>query len=201
MTGPLSLGHARPPAPSTSRALAGDLRRLRIRLTAWYVAVFAVILAGFGGSIFLAVTSEVSRAVDRSLADAAQDIMGAARIQHAETSSPAPHLDALDELRIPGRRLYLFDARGAPVHPDSAPPWLGVEARLAAARGTVVDEQDVPGGATWRFHAEAFVLGGRRYVAVAVGDAPEIDEQYPGLLLRFALAAIFALGAVAIGGW
>ena len=201
MTGPIWRRRRQRRSPSPSQALTGELRRLRIRLTAWYVAVFALILAGFGGGVLLAVTDEVSRELDRSLASAAQEIMRAARIREVESTAPSGHLDALDELRIPGRRLFLFDGRGGLIHPDSAPAWLAAEARLAAARGGVVDERDFTENVTWRFHAQRFVLDGQSYVAVAVGDAPEIDEQYPGLLLRFGLAALLALGAVAIGGW
>ncbi len=177
------------------------LHRLRIRLTAWYVGVFALILAGFGGAVFLAISSEASRELDRSLGRAAQDVMRAAAIRRAEAASPGPHLDALDELHIPGRRLFLFDARGAPVHPARAPRWLADMARRALARGVVVDEHDLPDEVTWRVHAERFSLASQTFVAVAAGDALELDQQYPDLLFRFAVAALLALGAVALGGW
>ena len=177
------------------------LHRLRFRLTAWYVAVFALILAGFGGAVFLAIGSEASRELDRSLARAAQDVMRAAAIRRAEAASPGPHLDALEELHIPGRRLYLFDARAAPIHPALAPAWLVAMAHRALAQGTVVAEQDLPDQVTWRVHAERFTLAGQTLVAVAAGDALELDQQYPDLLFRFAIAALLALGAVALGGW
>ena len=127
--------------------------------------------------------------------------MRAAAIRRAEAASPGPHLDALEELHIPGRHLFLFDGRGAPVHPAHAPAWLAGMARRALLHGVVVDEQDLPDEVTWRVHAQRFTLGGQTLVAVAAGDALELDQRYPDLLFRFAIAALLALGAVALGGW
>ncbi len=177
------------------------LRRLRIRLTAWYVGVFALILAGFGGAVFLAISSVTSRELDRSLARAAQDVMRAAAIRREEAASPGPHLDALDELRIPGRYLFLLDGRGASIHPARVPVWIVDVARRALRQGVVVEERHVAHEVNWRVHAERFTLGGQTLVALAAGDALELDDQYADLLLRFTVAAILALGAVALGGW
>jgi signal transduction histidine kinase len=165
------------------------------------VGVFALILAGFGGAVFLAISAEASRELDRSLARAAQDVMRATAIRKEEAASPGPHLDALEELHIPGRSLFLFDGRGAPVHPARVPAWLADMARRALRQGVVVDEQDVADEVTWRVHAERFTLGGQTFVALAAGDALELDQQYFDLLFRFAVAAILALAAVALGGW
>ncbi len=179
-----------------------ELARLRVRLTAWYVGVFALVLAVFGASLFYVLTRQISSQLDESLQDAAEELQRAAAIRVRE-GPPGPHqVDALDELRIPDRRLYLFDARGRLIHPDSAASWLYALADSAARRGAMLSEHDLSEGVTWRAYAMPFRLSdGQRYVGITTADEVEIDHQYPGLLLAFGSAAILALVFVGLGGW
>jgi len=111
-------------------------------------------------------------------------------------------VDALDELRIPDRRLYLFDKTGRPVHPDSAAAWIRQLATAALGRGEILAEYDISKDVTWRAFAKRLRLsGGRDYVAIATADVVEINHEYRGLLMAFGLAAILALALVGVGGW
>ncbi len=179
-----------------------ELNHLRVRLTAWYVGVFALVLAVFGAALFYVLTRQISSRLDESLQDAAEEVQRAAEIRIRE-GPPAPdRVDALDELRIPDRRLYLFDAHGRLVHPDSAAAWLYALADTALRRGEVSSEHDLSDGVTWRAYARKFRLSdGNDYVGITTADEVEIDHQYPGLLLAFGSAAVLALVFVGLGGW
>ncbi len=179
-----------------------SLRRLRIRLTAWYIGVFAVLLVAFGSALLWVIAAEASGELDRSLRKAADAIVSAAEVRAREGRPGPGQVDALDELRIPDRSLYLFDHTGRLLHPDTASVWIGRIAREAAGEGPRLVERDLPGGHTIRLYAAPVVLStGERRVVAAGGEALEIDHQYPGLLLAFGAAAAVALLLAGIGGW
>ena len=178
-----------------------ELRRLRVHLTAWYVGVFALVLAVFAGALFWVLTRQISTRLDESLDDAVKELQRAAEIRIREGPVEPGRVDALDELRIPDRRLYLFEADGRLVHPDSAPSWIRRVASSAHA-APVLTEHDVSTGSDWRVYARSFRLSdGRDYVGVATANMVEIHRQYPGLLVAFGSAAVLALALVGIGGW
>lgn len=178
------------------------LRRLRIRLTAWYIGVFAVLLLGFGAALLGVIAEEASSQLDRSLRKAADAIVAAAEIR-AHEGAPGPgQVDALDELHIPDRALYLFDGAGRLLHPDTAAGWVLELARTTVESGPRIVEVDLPDDGSERAYAAPVTLSdGARRVVVAGGEALEIDHQYPGLLLAFGGAAAAALLLAGVGGW
>jgi signal transduction histidine kinase len=179
-----------------------ELDRLRVRLTAWYVGVFALVLLVFGGGLFYVVTREISADLDESLQDATEELARATEIRQREGPPGPGRVDALDELRIPDRSLYLLDAGGRPIHPDTVPPWLQSIAVQAARGGPLIVEHDLTTTTTWRAYATPFQLpDGEHYVAVAAADVVELQHRYPALLLAFGAAAVVALLLVGLGGW
>lgn len=179
-----------------------ELKGLRVRLTAWYVGVFALVLAVFVGALFYVLTRQISARLDDSLADAVDELQRAAEIRIREGPPDAHRVDALDELRIPDRRLYVFDDAGRLLHPDAAPAWIRTLAAEALAGGEQLAEHETANDSTWRGYARRFRLtDGREYVGVTAANIVEIDREYPGLLLAFGLAAVLALGLVGVGGW
>lgn len=178
------------------------LRRLRIRLTAWYIGVFAVLLMGFAGALLWVIAQEASSQLDRSLRKAADAIVAAAEIRAGEGVPGPGQVDALDELRIPDRALYLFDDAGRLIHPDTASTWVARMAGAAADSGPRLLERDLSEAHTVRLYAAPVVLStGERRVVAAAGEALEIDHQYPGLLLAFGGAGAVALLLAGAGGW
>ncbi len=179
------------------------LRRLRLRLTAWYIGVFAILLLGFGSALLWVVARESSRQLDRSLHAAADALVAAADIRAREGAPGPGQVDALDELRIPDRSLYLFGPDAALLYPDTASAWVRDLARAVAAGGGAREaEVDLPEGRTARaFAAPVSLDGGEPRIVVASGEALEIDHQYPGLVAAFAAAAAAALLLAGIGGW
>src|ERR1041385_6403991 len=104
-----------------------SLRRLRIRLTIWYAATFLVILALLGVGMFATITARFDRDLDLSLADAATQLSSRARERGVAA--------AVDQLRIPERRLVVADSTGTPVAGEPLEPWLRTLAARAVTGG------------------------------------------------------------------
>ena len=177
------------------------LGRLRVRLTLWYAATLALILLLLGAGLFLAIGTQVSRRLDASLVSATEAIKGATHDLEAEQAAGGA-ADAVEELHIPDRELFLFDANGQPITPTQADTWIVDAARAAATNGTVDAEHVISGRHPRRLHAERFTGGsGKAYVAAAVADRPNLREQYASLIGIFGAAALAALLLVAGGGF
>src|SRR5437660_219711 len=112
------------------------LTRLRLQLTLWYVGVFALILALLGGGLFVAIRRQISHQLDASLGGATAALMQAARTREVERAQArGPVADAVEELHIPDRALYLLDDAGRPITPMHAAGWIQEAARVAAREG------------------------------------------------------------------
>ena len=179
------------------------LARVRWRLTAWYVGILLSILGILGGGLYLAVRHRISKQLDVSLHAATAALIHAARIREAERATAKGVIaDAVDELHIPDRSLYLFAAGGTPVRPAAAPGWIREAAREAEQAGTSDRDFESPQDHLVRLHAERFVgADGRPYVAVAMADRLELEDEFASLIRAFIAAALIALVLVAGGGY
>ena len=177
--------------------------RLRLRLTIWYVATFGLIVLLLGAGLFAVIRYQLSQQLDASLRSATQELVRAARIREVEAAAARGRtIDAVDELNVPDRTLYLLDSHGNPVKPDTVSDWIGSAARQAARVGQITVERDTPNDATLRLHALRFRLAsGHTLVAVAVADQVELEDRYADLIAAFAAAAFAALVLVAAGGF
>lgn len=178
------------------------LGALRLRLTAWYASTFLAILLLLGAGLFVAVRRQISDQLRDSLRAATAELIRAARTREAESASAhGAVVDAVEELRIPDRALYLLDAAGAPVKPEDAPPWTRELARRATPAG-VDGEEDAGRDDVLLVHAERFRLAsGDEMVAVAAANQVELEDRYATLIATFGGAATIALLLVAAGGW
>jgi signal transduction histidine kinase len=178
------------------------LSALRKRLALWYLLTFGTTLVLLAGALFVVIRRQISRELDVSLTAAVHELVRAAHIREIERASVhGPLIDAVDELRIPDRQLFLLDPSGKPVRPDSAPEWVRSAARHAARTGSVNDEYE-SGERTFRVHAERFRLtaGDSVRVAVAVADDVELEDRYASMIAAFGGLALAALLLVAAGG-
>jgi hypothetical protein len=170
------------------------LARLRVRLTLWYAATFVVILLLLGIGVFVAIEVQVARRLDVSLSAAAAAIMRATRDWEAERTA-GQTADAVEELRIPDRDLYLLDVQGHPITPSQADAWVTSAAVAAARSGRVDTTHRIVGRREQQLHAERFTApSGTPYVAVAVAERPGIADQYGWLIGTFGAAAVLLVG-------
>lgn len=188
---------------TSSRGGIQRLVRLRLRLTIWYVATFGLIIVLLGGGLFVVISHQISQQLDDSLLGATQELVRAARIRELEQASVRGRLiDAVDELNIPDRTLYLLDARGRPLKPATVQPWISDAARRAGQTGQVTVQRNMPDDKTLRLHALRFNLAaGQQLVAVAVADQEELENKYADLIGAFVGIAFLALILVAAGGF
>jgi signal transduction histidine kinase len=188
---------------SSSRSGIQRLVRLRLRLTIWYVATFGLIILLLGTSLFAVIRYQISHQLDDSLTSSTEELARAARIREAEARSARGRVvDAVDELTIPDRALYLLDTLGGAIKPDTAAEWIRAAAREAAKTGQSSVQMDTHDDETLRLHALLFKLAsGRRLVAVAVADQVELEDRYADLIAAFGGVALAALVLVAAGGF
>ena len=176
--------------------------RLRRRLTAWYAFTFGVILLLLGSGLFVAVRHQFAAQLDRELRSATGALARAARIRETERGATGQVMDAVEELHVPDRTLFLLDTAGRPLTPDSAADWVRNAARSAAALGAADVEHELPGDIRLRLHAERFTLrDGTPLVAAAAADRVELEDRYAWLIAAFGAAAVLAVVLVAGGGW
>jgi signal transduction histidine kinase len=178
------------------------LVRLRLRLTIWYVATFGLIILLLGAGLFVVISRQLAQQLDDSLRSATLELVRAARIREIEAGARGRVIDAVDELNIPDRVLYLLDPQGNPVKPAKVDDWIRRAARRAATAGQITVQSDTPDDKTLRLHALRFTLAsGKQLVAVAVADRVELEYRYADLITAFAGVAFAALVLVAAGGF
>jgi signal transduction histidine kinase len=174
------------------------LARLRLQLTAWYAGTLGLILVLLGAGLFVVIRSQIASQLDHSLEGAARELMRAAGIREVEAvSAKGQVVDAVDELRIPDRVLFLLDSAGGPLKPAAVDPAILAAVRAGPPRRAVhVRDKEL------RLFAERFTTpGGSSYVAVAVADNAELEDEYAALIAAFAGAAFMAVLLIAGGGY
>jgi signal transduction histidine kinase len=189
---------------TSSRQGLQRLVRLRLRLTIWYVATFGLIIILLGAGLFGVITYQISQQLDDSLRGATSELVRAARIRELEetTVRRGRVIDAVDELNIPDRILYLLDLEGRPVKPAKVDAWVVEAAKTAGKVGQITVERDMPDDKALRLHAMRFKLAsGQQLVAVAVADQEELEDKYADLIGAFVAIAFLALVLVAAGGF
>lgn len=178
------------------------LARVRTRLTFWYAGTFTVILALLGIGLFVTLRTQLSRALDDSLSAATLELTRVAGSREFQSAGDSALLDAVDELRIPQRTLYLLDAKGHPLVPTEADPWIQQSALDAAKAGISNSRYDTPDDRTLRLEARRFQdAHGRTLIAAAIADQYELEDRYTALIGAFTAAALIAIVLVGFGGW
>lgn len=169
--------------------------KLRRTLTFWYVGVFALILGGFGATVYGVIAWQIAANLDRSLA---ATVEAAGRLV-AEGQGDAGVL--IGQLS-PGRRVRVLweGESGASSAPDEA--WVTEALRRALTDGSVRVRHESDDDRTWHLMGRTLDSGtGRRVAVVAWSPAVEIEDAYPGLVAALLLAGLASLGLVAVGGW
>jgi hypothetical protein len=170
--------------PIRTTSVVRPLAALRVRLTLWYAATLFGILLLLGGGLFVTVRNQFAEQLDKSLAQATTEIERAARIREMETASARGQVvDAVEELRIPDRTLYLLDDHGAAVIPKQVPAWIADAALRALKSGEVNEDHQLDDEHALRIRAARIQLAsGATMVAVAVADKVELEDRFASLI-------------------
>jgi signal transduction histidine kinase len=170
------------------------LARARRRLALWYVGVFTLILAGFGGAVYTVVNRQMLRGIDRSLERTVDQ-----RTRWV-LARRAPTLTAQDSA-LYERRVVVFNAQGEPFSPAEAEPWLRDFAARVLKDSILKHRVRTPDGKEWQLYGKRVrSTAGRTWATVAVADIAEVRDRFPSIVTGFAASAVFALLLVAIGG-
>jgi signal transduction histidine kinase len=182
--------------------LTNNLVRLRWKLTAWYAVTLGTIVVLLGAGLFTAIRKQISAQLDASLVTAAEAVESATSIREAEESvASGAVMDAVGELRIPDRGLYLFDSKAQPLVPSSAADGIARAAARALRDSVVLVTLHQPNDHHLRVYARRFRSRKHRiYAAIAVADQLELEDQYAALIVAFGAAALVALVLFAAGG-
>jgi signal transduction histidine kinase len=179
-----------------------SLGRLRLRLTAWYVGTFFVILALLGIGMFATITRRFDHELDESLRDATHELSRVAHLRDSLAHGQARSLLDPTDFRIPDRTLFLLDTSGRAPNGDEPPEWIRSLARDATKSGAKSRTHNDRDDGALRAHAERVDLsGGQTVVAVAMANEIELEDRYASLIAAFGGAAMVALLLVAGGGW
>ena len=179
------------------------LGQLRRRLTLWYALTLGTIVVALGTGLFVEIREQFAQQLDESLHASAHAIRRATGIREAEqANAQGTVVDAVAELRIQGRALYLFGGDGLPLVPGAAPEWVRTVAARAIRDSSAFASVRLANDHTVRVFAERFhSQSGRPYIAAAAADQIELEDQYAELIVAFGAAALIALILFAAGGW
>jgi signal transduction histidine kinase len=181
------------------------LKRLRLRLTAWYVGTFTAVLALLGAGLFIVLSGQLSGDLDLKLETAVAAVRRTMDVRVAfGTAGEQALREAVAENAGPDRLLYLFDRTGKPlVAPNPVDP------RIAAAAVDAINDDDAVSDEfrtssrqRWRVYAEPILVGdAQRFGLVAVADATGFERQLTRLVQTFGAAALLAVLLVGVGGY
>ena len=179
--------------------------KLRLRLTLWYSATFAVILVVLGTGLFFALTQQQSDALDRTLESTVADVRRATDLR-VGMGQPRPDAlrDAVAEHRGLGAQLFLFGPDGEPLVAGNAP-----DPRVAAAAENVLtDMENAQAEFLTPTHERHRVLAvrvhpdsGVTWAIAALTDATPLERQVQRMIGTFIAVGLLALLPIAFGGY
>jgi heavy metal sensor kinase len=174
---------------------------IRLRLTAWYFAILAVVLSAFGISAYFAMRHSIRQTVDEELQIRSEGVHQLIErdIQRGHKDDLPEGLREHTELRAGGALLQVSDEQGnwlyrSPVMSDYGAP----RPTTVPRRATEFMGKDVP----LRIWSQKVSVGGQSYL---IQSAFEMDDFYEALddfaLLLFISIPLLLLCATAGGYW
>jgi heavy metal sensor kinase len=174
---------------------------IRARMTIWYVALLAAIVAAVGAFLVLRLRADLTDALDGQLNPALDQI---ALGYHQEGRAELPDISgtvlsgesAASQVLAPGGQVVA--AYGADVADAPMLPARDVRAVLGGAR---LDRTATLAGTRFRVVARATTRKGARVAVVAAESIATIDRSVDRLVVLLLIAGPVALAATAAGGW
>ena len=174
---------------------------IRIRLTAWYFAVLAVVLSAFGVSAYFAMRHSIRQTVDEELQIRDEGVRQLIErdIQRGRKEDLAEGLREHTELRAGGALLQVSDEQGNWLYRSSVMSDYGVpRPAIVPKRATEYKGKHVP----LRIWTEKVTVGGESYL---IQSAFEMDDFYEALhhfaLMLFISIPSLLVCAAAAGYW
>lgn len=176
---------------------------LQFRLIAWFCGTLAVILLIFCGTLLLLQPQVDIGVLDEELV---ADVVTVSGVLDTETRELGPGAAAvgamLDELRLPGRGLAVFDPDGRVLGEgwNGLAPAGGVTPAIATSRQASTRTVATPRGEA-RLHVTPITVGRAPYV-IAVAASLEPVAHEAAMLRQVVFVAVpIALLLAAVGGW
>jgi signal transduction histidine kinase len=170
-------------------------------MTAWYVALLALIVAAVGVFVVVRLRTDLTGAIDRTLAPASDQI---AR-DYAKEGIPEFSDSAGTVLTGERRTAQLLGPDGAVIasfgDAVSRAPMIGRSEVAAALSGRRVAASAVLRGAGFRVAARRVVRDGSAQVLVAGQSLRPVQDSVRRVVIALLLAGPAALLATALGGW
>jgi heavy metal sensor kinase len=171
-------------------------------MTAWYVAVLALVLTAVGAFVVVRLRSDLVDATDRSLRPQTQQIAAGYRIEGI------PEFTDSSRTVLSGERAasQVLEADGRVVgsfgDPVSHTPMLPIATvRKVAGGATAVITLRRPHGPDFRVVARPVTRNGRRQVLAAASSLGPVERSVRRVLLLLLIALPAALLATAAAGW
>jgi heavy metal sensor kinase len=173
---------------------------IRIRITIWYVALLAVIVAAVGAFVVVRLRGDLTESVDNRLRAAAHEIAivygpeGPVELKDTSRTALSGERAVSQALTPDGRVVVFFGDR------TGSKPLLGAPQRAAALRGERV-KQTVGSGPGFRVTAEPAMRKGEQQLVVVAESLAPVDDSVHKVLVLLLLALPGALLLTAAGGW
>ncbi len=174
---------------------------IRVRMTAWYVALLALIIAGVGAFLALRLHADLVAGTDGRLALAVDQI---ALGYHEEGSLEVGDVSSTVLSGEGAASQVLTPARRVVVHygdPVARRPLLSSRELRAVLAGERLQRTARFASERLRIVARATTRGGRPQAVVAGQSMATIDDSVQRLVVLLLLACPAALAATALGGW
>jgi heavy metal sensor kinase len=176
---------------------------IRVRMTAWYVALLALIIAAVGAFLVVRLRADLTDSLDGTLGPAAQQI---ALGYHAEG---VPEVADTSATVLSGERaasqVLDRDGRVVTAYGDrvARTPMLDAAQRARVLAGASLKRTETlgPRGRRFRLAARATTWHGTPVVVVAAESMASVDRSVRRVLVLLLIAGPAALAATALGGW
>ncbi len=174
---------------------------IRVRMTAWYVALLAVIVAAVGAFLVLRLRADLTDAIDRALGPASDQIAAGYRVEgppefvDTARTTLSGERAAAQVLGPTGRVLVASGDRVARA------PMLTRADEATVLRGAAIVRTVRLGGQRFRLAARPVDRRGQRQAIVAGQSLAGVERSVRRVLVLLLIAGPAALLATALGGW
>ena len=174
---------------------------IRVRLTAWYAALLAVILLGLSAFLVLQLRADLESAIDREVRDGSSQIArGYVREGPRDfrdvSNTVLPHGSSAAQVIAPGGRVLV--SYGEPIARRLIVPKEAIAWALAGSSQTLTVKL---GADRYRARVLPVQRRGRERVVVVAESMRHVDESVEQVLLLLLLGLPAAVAATAVVGW